>query len=107
MSSLRHPFAVFVPPPGFTSMRNRFFSQALSPEFDWIDNADDDEDLDEKEREELEMYKRKILSKKSTRMPSSLVERDKTALLKLFDAIGLLNALLREIHGRRLQYQKG
>lgn len=100
----RHPFAAFAPPPGFASMRNRFFSHAISPEFDW---AKEDETADEEEAQYVEAYKEKIASQRSSLIPMALFENDKTALLNLFDSIQLLNGIIREIHGRKLQYQKG
>lgn len=105
-NELRHPFAAFAPPPGYASMRNRFFSHAVSPEFDWTEEEDEDEQEKEEQRY-VEAYKERIRKKRSKLMPIALLEKDRDALLNLFDSIQLLNGYLREIHGRKLQYQKG
>ncbi len=104
----RHPFATFIPPSGFSIMRNRFFSHSISPEFDWANTEDnEDEDTNEDERQYVEEYKEKILSEKSKTIPAAIFEKDKNALLNLFDSIEMLNGFLKEVHARKLQYQKG
>lgn len=104
----KHPFALFAPPPKFSGMRNRFFSYAISPEFDWVEADEDaDEEKQRKEQKKLEEYKEKIQSKKSKSTPIALLEKDRTALFNLLDSIQMLNGFLREVHARKLQYQKG
>ena len=105
---LRHPFAAFAPPPGYASMRNRFFSQAISPEFDWADEDEEDEEQKERrERQRAQEYRNRILSKKAKQIPLALFEKDRTALLNLLESVQMLNGFLREVHARKLQYQKG
>jgi hypothetical protein len=105
----KHPFATFAPPPRFNLMRNRFFSYAISPEFDWVENEENEEDEEQQQREkqQVEEYKEKILSKKSKSMPIALLEKDRSALFNLLDSIQMLNGFLKEVHARKLQYQKG
>lgn len=102
----KHPFATFAPPPKFNMMRNRFFSYVISPEFDWVEE-EADEEKDQKEKKQLDEYKEKILSKKSKSTPIALLEKDRSALFNLLDSIQMLNGFLREVHARKLQYQKG
>ena len=105
----RHAFATFAPPPRYAMMRNRFFSYAISPEFDWVEDADEENEEEQRkeEKKRAEEYKKKIQAKQSKEMPVALFERDRTALLKMIDSIQLLNGFLREVHARKLQYQKG
>jgi len=103
----KHPWANFDPPPKFNLMRNRFFSYVISPEFDWFEDEEDDEEKEKHEKRRLEEYKEKIGSKKSQLIPIALLEKDRTALFNLLDSIQSLNGLLREVHARKLQYQKG
>lgn len=107
----QHPWANFTPPPGYLMMRNRVFSYSLSSHFDW---NEPDQEQEEEERENkkekkkiVEEYKNKIKAKKPQHTPLALVEQDQKALLNLIDSINNLNGLLEEIHGRKLQYQKG
>lgn len=102
----KHPFATFAPPPRFNMMRNRFFSYVISPEFDWVEN-EDEEEKEEQEKKQLDEYKEKILAKKSKSTPAALLEKDRSALFNLLDSIQMLNGFLREVHARKLQYQKG
>lgn len=90
-------------------MRNRFFSYSISPDFDWIENAhEEDEEKQRKEEEhQAEKYKKKIQAKTTIMMPIALFEKDRSALLNLIDSIQSLNGLIREIHARKIQYQKG
>lgn len=104
-----HPWANFTLPPDYTTMRNRFFSYSLSSSFDWVD-ADEEDDEEEKKRKEqllAESYKKKIKAKQSKLVPTAILEKDRISLLKMVDSIQLLNGFLREIHARKLQYQKG
>lgn len=106
----RHPFANFCPPPRYMMMRNRFFSYAISPEFSWLDQEeaeDGDEEEKKEEQREAEIYKKKIQEKGSDVVPSALFEKERSTLLKLIDAIQSLNGLIKDIHARKLQYQKG
>ncbi len=102
----QHPFANFAPPPKFNLMRNRFFSYVISPEFDWVEN-EEDEEKDQQEKRQLEEYKEKILAKKSKSTPIALLEKDRSALFNLLDSIQTLNGYLREVHARKLGCQKG
>ena len=104
----RHTFANFAPPPGYMLMRNRFFSYAISPDFDWVENDDEDAEKQKKEeKRQAKKYKKKIQSKQAIKMPVALFEKDRSALLNLIDSIQSLNGLIRDIHARKLQYQKG
>ena len=105
----RHPFASFAPPPSYQLMRNRFFTLAISPDFNWAQEMeeDDEEKQRKEEKQQAENYKKRIKREKAMGMPLALFEKDQTALLNLIDSIQTLNSFLREIHGRKLQYQKG
>ena len=45
--------------------------------------------------------------KKNPHQISALFERDKTAILNLLETIDWINGLLKQINGKKLQYQKG
>ncbi|NGX59471.1 MAG: hypothetical protein KR126chlam3_00623 [Chlamydiae bacterium] len=100
----RHSFASFFPPPLYKMMRNRFFTNVISPEFDWIKEEGEDR---EKEKKQAEEYKKKINAKKTKTMPAAIFEKDRSALLNLVDSVQMLNGFLREVNARKLQYQKG
>lgn len=103
-----HPWAMFLPPPQDHMMRNRFFYYALSPQFHWTHDDEQDNEQQEKEEEQhVDGYKKKIFAKKSKSLPMAILEKDRTTLLNLIDQMHLLNGLLRDIHARKLQYQKG
>lgn len=105
----RHTFAQFAPPPRYSLMRNRFFSHVVSQEFDWAEEADEEDQEEQRKQEEkrAKLYKEKIKKTKCSTLPPLLFERERSHLLNLVDSIHLLNGFMREIHGRRLQYQKG
>lgn len=106
-----HPFATFTPPPKDHLMRNRFFYYALSPHFHWTNDDKHDEQMgkqqEKDEQEHVDEYKKKIFAKKSKHIPPTLLEKDQTALSNLIDQMHSLSGLLREIHAKKLQYQKG
>lgn len=104
-----HPFAFFSPPPRYGFIRNRFFSHRLSPDLDWDKEKEDLDDDKEKNKaqKQRENYKTKIKKKTSKDLPLALLEKDKTVLLNLIDFIYTLNEFLKEIHAKKLQYQKG
>ncbi|NGX39910.1 MAG: hypothetical protein KR126chlam1_01248 [Chlamydiae bacterium] len=103
-----HPWALFDSPPRFGNRRNRFFSYCISESFDWVEDTEEDEEEQKKEeKRQIEAYKRKIQKKKAKHLPLAIFERDQKALLSLFDSIESLNSLLRHVHARKLQYQKG
>lgn len=56
----------------------------------------------------IQLLTEKISSlKKPTYQSSVLFERDKTAILNLLETIDWINTLLKQINGKKLQYQKG
>lgn len=94
-------WALFQPPPGFRLFGKRFFSYRL-----FEDPCDA-----EPEREHQDHYAlvvQKILDTSPSKKESpSLFEQDKTVLVRVFESIGWIESLLKLIHGRKLQYQKG
>jgi len=103
-----HPWARFTTPPRYALVHKRYFSYSLSSNFDWIDADEEDEEKQREEEEKLvENYKKKIKAKQSKRIPTAILEKDRMSLLKMIDSIQSLNGFLREIHARKLQYQKG
>jgi len=108
-NSQKHPFAHFAPPPRYTLMRNRFFNHAISEQFDWAEDADEEDEEKQRRDDErqAEKYKTAIQKTQKGSMPVALFEKERSHLLNLIDSIHLLNDFMREIHGRKLQYQKG
>lgn len=103
-----HPWATFSPPAEYSSLRNRIFSYALSASFDWHDlEKEEEREEEEKENERMKKYKTQIQQKKSKSIPLAILEKDRSALLNLLDSIQMLNNFLKEVHAKKLQYQKG
>lgn len=98
-------WAAFVPPPNYEKQRNRFFSFDITPKFRWLET--DDEEGGERSKQQLEECKERLKSKKPQALHPTLVKRDQSALLNLLDSMKSIHDLLREIQGKKLQYQKG
>jgi hypothetical protein len=107
LDSQRHAFAHFAPPPKYTIMRNRFFSHAISEQFDWAEEEDDEEEQKREDERRAKQLKELIKETKAGSMPKPLFEKERKALVGMIDSIHLLNGLMREIHAKKLQYQKG
>ena len=109
LDSWRHTFAHFAPPPEYNLMRNRFFNHAISEEFDWAEEADDEDEEEQRREDEQQAgkYKKAIQKTQKGAMPVALFEKERSNLLHLIDSIQLLNGFMREVHARKLQYQKG
>lgn len=91
-----HPFANFCMPPGFATARNRFFSFAISIQFEW-----------QSQQAKAQEYREAVLTQRPQGLPPALLERDRSALLNLIDSVERLNGFLQRIHGKKLEYQKG
>jgi hypothetical protein len=107
LDSQRHSFAQFAPPPKYTIMRNRFFSRAICEQFDWAEDEDSEEKQKRKEEQRAKQLKELIEETQSGSMHRPLFEKERKAIVGMIDLIHLLNGLIREIHGRKLQNQKG
>lgn len=109
------PWASFMPPPKYFAQRSRCFSYRLIPTI----GSEEDEQMKEQTQDFdgkpddnqnevfLEEMKRKISDLEARSNDSSIVEKDKLTLIKLFDAVAGLNGILKEIYSKKLQYQKG
>ncbi len=96
------PWACFSPPKNFQAFSKRFFSYRLFPNIYWEDEVEEDEDSPS---DNLIVEVLKV--EKMGDLPSSLFEKDKTAILNLLESIRWVNDLLKQISGRKVQYQKG
>ncbi len=108
-------FANFAPPAQFHLFAKRFFSHRLFPGIHWedADEQQEEEYTDQKESLETALKANRDLIqavtrlKKETNSTSSLFEKDKDAILHLLESIRWIEGLLKQIHGKKLQYQKG
>jgi hypothetical protein len=102
------PWAHFSAPPIYRKMRKHLFQHLLFPYFllrgkkNRQEKDSSDEEGEGKEEEKVWEFLRKGLSKMD-----SLSEDDKKSLDGLFEMIKKLDSLLKYIHERRLQFQKG
>lgn len=111
ISQSRHTFAHFVPPPRYALMRNRFFSRAIAPRFDWAeedDSSDEGEREESQQKKESELYSQAIQKvRNQAALPPAFFERERSHLLNLVEVIRHLNTFIQEIHAAKLRYQKG
>lgn len=109
-SQRNHPWAAFAPPPLFALLqRRRFFSFSIIPSLDGFsqdeessggqddENEDDQPDAFAEEKERL----------MNVNVDQQSHEKERSILFNLFDSMEHLNELLKEIHSKKLQYQKG
>lgn len=111
-SLCQHPWAVFVLPPNLASLkRRRFFSFSLVPSLDGFSQDEKEGEKQQEEGEEKDQAfaeeKKRLMSVKIGHPSLASLERERSILFNLFASIEELNDLLREIHCRKLQYQKG
>lgn len=99
-------WACFSPPENFQLFKKRFFSYRLFPNIDWED-SDDSETKDGEEEFEKGLISTLAQVKAPGNQATVLFEKDKDALIALLESIKWINRLLRQINGRKLQYQKG
>ena len=85
------PWAMFLPPPKYHGKRKRLFSYRVLSKNPSFDPEEDQESFEEKKQ---------LLWKSEN-------ETDKLPLLRLLDVIHFLNNMLKDIHCRMGQYQKG
>lgn len=96
-------WASFSPPKNFHLFGRRFFSYRLFPSIHW----EDAKDSDEEEVSPGQDLIRAILEIDKGNQTESLFEKDRTTMLGMLESIKWINQLLKQIHGRKLQYQKG
>ena len=105
-------FANFTPPLQFHLFAKSFFSYRLFPSIHWEDDENgQNQEEDSKCEDELDinhdLIQAVIRIKKLGSQASSLFEKDKDAILNLLESIKWINNLLKQIHAKKLQYQKG
>ncbi len=109
--SLRnHPWANFAAPPNHAFLRRRrYFGFSLVPSLDGFsqDKEQDEEQDDEEKRESFTEEKQRLMGVKIGHQALASLEKERSILFNLFASIEELNELLREVHSRKLQYQKG
>ena len=102
-------WASFSPPPNFQLFRKRFFSHRLFPSIHWEEEEEDTKEWETKEEDEPALNLIHAVGQVSSKEthPSVLFEKDKDTMLNLLESIQWINKLLKQIYGRKLQYQKG
>ncbi len=96
-------WASFSPPKNFHVFGKRFYSYRLFQSIHW----EDAEESWNPEEPSLDLIQVINQIKKWEGQTSPLFEKDKSAVLSLLESIRWINILLKQIHGRKLQYQKG
>jgi hypothetical protein len=106
LQKANQPWAAFHPPKNFHLFGRRFFSYCL---FSSIKEKRDEEDEDEQKPQGTHHYliQRILRTQQHKYHSSSLFEKDKTTLLNALESIRWIESLLKQIYGRKLQYQKG
>jgi hypothetical protein len=90
------PWALFSAPPKYHVQRNKFFASRIVPGVNW------------EEGEETFPLLDKILDAPKAENQSNLsFEKDKTAILNLFESVKRLNILLAEINAKKMGGLKG
>lgn len=101
-------WAAFSVPEEVNLFNKSLFSYSLFP-YITIGNEREEEEEEQDEsqgnRQNLVQLVRDIQN--FTPQSNRFFEKDKTAILNLLDSIGWVNQLLVQIHGRKMQYQKG
>ncbi|SRR5581483_2990287 len=103
-------WACFSPPENFQLFKTRFFSYRLFPNIHWEGDEDSKSDSEAKEEDgefEIGLISTLVQVKAPGNQFSVLFEKDKDALISLLKSIQWINKLLKQINGRKLQYQKG
>ncbi len=111
LQKINQHFANFAPPMQFHLFAKRFFSYRLFPSIHWENDEESENEEEGKSEDELDVNHDLIQAvtriKKLGNQASSLFEKDKDAILNLLESIKWINDLLKQIHGKKLQYQKG
>lgn len=109
--SLRnHPWAAFAPPREFALLqRRRFFGFSIVPSLDGFSQDEEKaiQEGGEEEDDEPEAFAEEKECLMSVKSSEASIERERSTLFKLFESMENLNELLKEIHSKKLQFQKG
>ncbi len=103
-------WALFSPPPKYHVQRNKFFTYQVVPAVNWSEEEDGEEQDEEGEQDQetpSSLLNKILTAKKGDRQSHLTFEKEKTAILNLFDSVKRLNKLLEHVNSRKLQYQKG
>lgn len=100
-------WACFSPPKNFHLFGRSFFSYRLFPGMHWDDAEEGEEDSEDQDNPDQDLIQAVFRIKKLAGQTPSLFEKDKSAMLNLLESIKWINALLKQITARKLQYQKG
>lgn len=94
-------FATFPTPPFYWSiLRRRYFGNCILPTLE-------SEVAEEEDTTIFEELRERVLNFDAKGQSADLVERERTSLINLFDALDNLNELLKEINADKIRYQKG
>ena len=100
-------WAAFSPPKNFHLFGKRFFSYRLFPSINWEDEEEGGEGSENQTGPDQDLIQAVFRIKKLGNQTPYLFEKDKSAMLSLLESIKWINNLLKQITGRKLQYQKG
>ena len=107
-------WASFSPPKNYPLFGKRFYSHRLLPgiyleeeEEEGQEEKQEEEGQEKQEDPHQNLIQTVMQIKKMGSQTAVLFEKDKSAMLNLLESIRWLNALINQIHSRKLQYQKG
>lgn len=100
-------WACFSPPKNFHLFGKRFFSYRLFLNVHCTNEEEEQEENENPNDPDLDLIQAVHKIKKMGSHPHSLFEKDRSAMLSLLESIKWINTLLKQITGRKLQYQKG
>ncbi len=101
------PWAFFSLPSNFHLFSKRFFSFRLFPSIHWDDYDEEEESSEEEDTPSDDLIREVLKLKKASNHSQSLFEKDKTTILNLLEVVKGIDKMLKQIHARKLQYQKG
>jgi hypothetical protein len=101
-------WASFSPPKNYYLFGKRFFSYRLFASIHWKEDSEENKEGEDSGKEsDQDLIQTIIRVKKLGNQSSNLFEKDKGAMLGMLESIKWINKLLKQISGRKLQYQKG
>ncbi len=101
-------WAFFTPPDNFQLFRKRFFSYRLFPSIHWEEKEEgEEENASEEEDPNLNLISAIMKIQAPETKAAKLFAKDKDTMLNLLESIQWINRLIKHIHARKMQYQKG
>lgn len=100
-------WASFCAPTDFSIFGKRFYTYRLFQSIHWDEPDDEEEDTEDEDDPTTDLIQTVMRAQKAQGQSATLFEKDKSAMLNMLESIRWINQLLKQIHARKLQYQKG